>query len=207
VADVPIFCYLLYWSDADYFFIDLRKNAERLANALGVAALSFSISFSGDLVSFNRELVPALNSILIKAHYPVNFRVVILLRSEVANLLGISNLKRNFEQVTKMLAEIQQTYKEVLSNMDSYRIRHRMIDHLFSDHHSQLQIFKHSARQSEPETERVFNAVFEIPKVLSLATLLDSRNGGGDLGPSNQSPADDAMKKKRKKKKRRGLRM
>lgn len=68
-------------------------------------------------------------------------------------------------------------------------------------------IFKHAARESEHETERVVNAVFEIPKVLSLATLLDSRNGGGDLGPSNQSPADDAMKKKRKKKKRRGLRL
>jgi hypothetical protein len=39
-----------------------------------------------------------------------------------------------------------------------------------------------------------------------LATLLDSRNGGGDLGPSNQSPADDGMKRKRRKKKRRGLR-
>jgi hypothetical protein len=68
-------------------------------------------------------------------------------------------------------------------------------------------IFKHAARQSEHETERVVNAVFEIPKVFSLATLLDSCNGGGDLGPANQCPADDAMKKKRKKKKRRGWRM
>jgi hypothetical protein len=68
-------------------------------------------------------------------------------------------------------------------------------------------IFNNAARQSEHETERVVNAVFEIPKVLSLATLLDSRNGGGDLGPSNQSPADDAVKRKRKKKRRRGLRM
>ena len=68
-------------------------------------------------------------------------------------------------------------------------------------------IFKHAAGQSEHETERVVNAVFEIPKVFSLATLLDSRNGGGDLGPSNQSPADDAMKRKRTKKKKRGLRL
>jgi hypothetical protein len=68
-------------------------------------------------------------------------------------------------------------------------------------------IFKHAAGQSEHKIERVGNAVFEIPKVLSLATLLDSRNGGGDLGLSNQSPADDAMKRKRKKKKRRGLRL
>jgi hypothetical protein len=106
----------------------------------------------------------------------------------------------NFEQVTTMLAEIQQTHKEVLSNMDSYRIRHSLMDSSFSARHSQ-----HAARQSEQEIERVVNAVFEIPKVLSLATLLDSRHGGGDLGPSNQSSADDAMKRKRKKKKRRGL--
>lgn len=68
-------------------------------------------------------------------------------------------------------------------------------------------IFNHATRQSEHETERVVNVVFEIPKVLSLATLLDSRNGGGDLGPSNQSPGDDSMKEKRRKKKRRGLRL
>ena len=68
-------------------------------------------------------------------------------------------------------------------------------------------IFKHAARQSEHETERVVSTVLQIPKVLSLGTLLDSRNGGGDLGPSNQSPGDDAMTKKRKRKKRRGLGM
>ena len=68
-------------------------------------------------------------------------------------------------------------------------------------------IFKHAARQPEHETERVVGAVLQIPKVLSLGTLLDSRNGGGDLGPSNQSPGDDAMKKKRKKKRRSGLRL
>jgi hypothetical protein len=59
-------------------------------------------------------------------------------------------------------------------------------------------IFKHAAGQSERETERVVGTVLQIPKVLSLATLLDSRNGGGDLGPSNQCPADDSMKKKRR---------
>jgi len=63
-------------------------------------------------------------------------------------------------------------------------------------------IFKHAARQSEHETERVVSTVLQIPKVLSLGTLLDSRNGGGDLGPANQSPGDDDMKKKRKKKRR-----
>ena len=45
----------------------------------------------------------------------------------------------NFEQVTTMLGEIQQTHKEVLSNMDSYRIRHRLIDSTFSAHRSQLE--------------------------------------------------------------------
>jgi hypothetical protein len=68
-------------------------------------------------------------------------------------------------------------------------------------------IFKHANGLSEREIEGVVNTVLEIPKVVSFATLLDSRNGGGDLGPSNQWPADDAVKKKRKKKKRRGLRL
>lgn len=61
-------------------------------------------------------------------------------------------------------------------------------------------IFKYAIGQSEREAGAVINAVLQIPKVLSLGTLLDSRNGGGDLGPSNQCPADDALKKKRKKK-------
>ncbi len=68
-------------------------------------------------------------------------------------------------------------------------------------------IFNHAARQSEREAGRVIKTVLQIPTVLSLGTLLDSRNGGGDLGPSNQSPADGDMKRKRKKKRRRGLRM
>jgi hypothetical protein len=38
-----------------------------------------------------------------------------------------------------MLNEIQQTHKEVLSGMDSYRIRHRLIDSTFSAHRSQLE--------------------------------------------------------------------
>lgn len=68
-------------------------------------------------------------------------------------------------------------------------------------------IIKHAIGQSEREAGTVINTVLQIPKVLSLGTLLDSRNGGGDLGPANQSPVDDAMKKKRKKKRRRGLTM
>lgn len=66
-------------------------------------------------------------------------------------------------------------------------------------------IIKHAAGQSEREAGSVIETVLQIPKVLSLGTLLDSRNGGGDLGPSNQSPGDDAMMKRRRKKKRRGL--
>jgi viroplasmin and RNaseH domain-containing protein len=45
----------------------------------------------------------------------------------------------NFEQVTTMLGGTQQTHKEVLSNMDSYRIRERVMDSTFSARHSQLQ--------------------------------------------------------------------
>ena len=40
---------------------------------------------------------------------------------------------------TNMLNEVQQTHKEVLSNMDSYRIRHRLIDSSLSAHRSQLE--------------------------------------------------------------------
>jgi hypothetical protein len=71
------------------------------------------------------------------------------------------------------------------------------------------QVIRTASSQADRSTERavdgLINATFKIPQVLSLATLLDSRNGGGDLGPSNQCPADD-MKKKQKKK-RRGLRL
>jgi len=45
----------------------------------------------------------------------------------------------SFEQVTNMLKEIEQTHKEVLSNMESYRIRHRLMDSSFSARHSQLE--------------------------------------------------------------------
>jgi hypothetical protein len=68
-------------------------------------------------------------------------------------------------------------------------------------------INKHANKPSEPQPERVINAVPEIQKSISLASLLDSNNHGRDLGPANQSPADDGVKKKRKKKKRRGLRL
>jgi hypothetical protein len=78
--------------------------------------------------------------------------------------------------------------------------------HIFSPSFAAT-IVNHAIGQSEREAGEIINTVLQIPKVLSLGTLLDSSNGGGDLGPANQSPADDAMKKKRKKKRRRGLRM
>jgi hypothetical protein len=68
-------------------------------------------------------------------------------------------------------------------------------------------INKHANKPSEPQPERVVKVVPEIQKGISLASLLDSNNRGCDLGPANQSPADDGVKKKRKKKKKRGLRL
>jgi hypothetical protein len=55
----------------------------------------------------------------------------------------------------------------------------------------------------------VINTVIKIPKVLPLATLLDSHIGGNNLAVANQSnlPPDVDKKEgyKRKKKKRRGM--
>jgi hypothetical protein len=72
------------------------------------------------------------------------------------------------------------------------------------------QVIRTASAQADRNTERkvdgLLDAAFKIPKVLSLATLLDSNGSGRDLSPANQSPADDAVKK-RKQKKRRGLRM
>jgi hypothetical protein len=48
----------------------------------------------------------------------------------------------NFEQVTGTVPEIQQTHKEVLSGMESYRIQHKMLGYAFSDRHSQLESLK-----------------------------------------------------------------
>jgi hypothetical protein len=44
----------------------------------------------------------------------------------------------NFEQVASMLKQIEQTNREVLNDMDSYRIKHRSLAYVFTDHHSQL---------------------------------------------------------------------
>jgi hypothetical protein len=112
----------------------------------------------------------------------------------------------NFEQVATMLREIQQTHK---GNIVKYgQLPNSGKDHglyIFSPSFAAT-IIKHAIGQSEREAGEIINTVLQIPKVLSLGTLLDSRNGGGDLGPANQFPADDALKK-RKKKKRRGLRL
>src|SRR5690606_13546431 len=66
---------------------------------------------------------------------------------------------------------------------------------------------KHANQSSESQLGRVVNAVPEIQKSISLASLLDSHSRGRDLSPANQSSGDDGVKKKRKKKKSRGLRM
>jgi hypothetical protein len=68
-------------------------------------------------------------------------------------------------------------------------------------------INKHANQSFESQPERVVNVVPKIQRGISLASLLDSNNRGRDLGPTNQSPADDGVKKKRKQKKRRGLRL
>lgn len=116
----------------------------------------------------------------------------------------------NFGQVTDMLKEIQQTHKEVVKYGQLPDSGKTPGLNVFSPSFAAT-IFKHAARQSEREAGSVIETVLQIPKVLSLGTLLDPDsyrdNGGGDLGPANQSPADGDMKKKRKRKKRRGLRM
>lgn len=44
----------------------------------------------------------------------------------------------NFEQVTNMLKEIEQTHKEILSGIENCRILQKILDRAFTDHHSQL---------------------------------------------------------------------
>lgn len=39
---------------------------------------------------------------------------------------------------TNMLKEIEQTHKEILSGIESYRILQKILDHAFTDYHSQL---------------------------------------------------------------------
>ena len=55
--------------------------------------------------------------------------------------------------------------------------------------------------------DNVINTVIKIPKVLPLATLLDSHRGGNHLGAVNQPAIADSMKKKPKKKKKKRLRI
>src|SRR5688572_23351423 len=60
----------------------------------------------------------------------------------------------NFEQVTNMLMQIQQTHQEVLNNMDSYRTKHRTLSFSFTDHHSQLNL-------SEQQLQRLTGTLSE----------------------------------------------
>ena len=114
----------------------------------------------------------------------------------------------SFEQVTNMLKEIEQTHSEIMSNTEAYRIQHRILDISFqtfiptSSLH-ELQGLHKPIENLEERLTNVINTVIKIPKVLPLATLLDSTYGGGDLGPVNQSPVDDSMKKNKKKKRKR----
>jgi hypothetical protein len=55
--------------------------------------------------------------------------------------------------------------------------------------------------------DNVVSTVIKIPKILPLATLLDSSGGGNHLRSVNQPAVDDSVKKKQKKKKRKRLRM
>ena len=48
----------------------------------------------------------------------------------------------DFGQVTNMLKEIEQTHQEILSGIESYRLRHKRLDYAFIDHHSQLDSLK-----------------------------------------------------------------
>ena len=121
----------------------------------------------------------------------------------------------NFGQVTDMLKEIQQTHREVLSNMDSYRIRERLVDSTFSARHSQLQSLNMQLDSLNAKLEKSSTLFSKSRKCSLWERYWTAVTGGGDLGPacrawicatagrpSNQSPADDAMKKKRRKKRR-----
>jgi hypothetical protein len=114
----------------------------------------------------------------------------------------------------KPAREIQQTYKEVLSNMDIYRIRHRMTDHSFFRPSFTARLIKEAIGETERATDGFISTAFKIPKILSdyrriipLATLLDSHSRGRDLGAVNESGMDDDGLRRRKGKKRRGLRL
>jgi hypothetical protein len=49
--------------------------------------------------------------------------------------------------------------------------------------------------------------LFKIPKVIPLATLLDSHSRGRDLGAANEPDMDHEESLRTRRKKRRGLRM
>ena len=65
-------------------------------------------------------------------------------------------------------------------------------------------IIKHAIGQSEREAGRVIETVLQIPKVLSLGTLLDSHGRGSNVGPVNEPDMDheESLRRRRKKKKR-----
>jgi hypothetical protein len=62
----------------------------------------------------------------------------------------------NFEQVTNMLEQIEQTHREVLNDMESFRTKHRTLSFSFTDHHSQLELSEqHLQRLTEKLNEQL----------------------------------------------------
>ncbi|MFZ6011763.1 MAG: hypothetical protein ACOYXT_15580 [Bacteroidota bacterium] len=110
----------------------------------------------------------------------------------------------NFGLVTNMLIEIQHTQESVIKygQLPDSAQTNRL--YIFSPSFT-AGIYKRALPELKPG--KVINAVPEIQKGISLASLLDSHNRGRDLSPANQSSGDDSMNEKREKKKRRGLRM
>ncbi|HYF66624.1 MAG TPA: relaxase/mobilization nuclease domain-containing protein [Ohtaekwangia sp.] len=62
----------------------------------------------------------------------------------------------NFEQVTNMLKQIEQTHWEVMNDMESFRTKHRTLSFSFTDHHSQLKLSEqHLQRLTEKLSEQL----------------------------------------------------
>jgi hypothetical protein len=66
-------------------------------------------------------------------------------------------------------------------------------------------LIKEATQSLERATQGVVNTTLKIPKVLPLATLLNSHCRGNNFGTANESLGDAPMKKKPKKKRKRGL--
>src|SRR5688572_6087033 len=131
----------------------------------------------------------------------------------------------NFEQVTTMLKQIEQTHQEVLNNMESYRTKHRTLSFSFTDHHSQLNLSEQQLQRltgtlSEQLTELStrFSKYLRSSRLKGYLTPIttDSNRDGNNRGAGNEPPAFalatagkdmvDRELKEKQRKKRRGLR-